>query len=630
MSEQKKVSPVLNEQNLLILLKKVNFLKTLKERQIKKLVKYCEQVNLSKDEILFRQADPSDGFYILSSGQLAAILENDKGKQVVGIVHPGETVGELGGLSHCPRTLTIKTLTDAVLIRFSHENIKTFMDKYGSAELYMQLLDTIIARSQSVIKLLGNEKLFHHSVLIPAANHPVPEAFIDALKKNTHPNHRLLLVDDTYLPEEDVEKKIEKIREMMKQADENCQRLLFIIKTSERLRQYLQWYMQHQDMPLFQNIDGLFVIADASKDSTLSEEVKQLLKAEFAPFLSRKELILLHEPAPVCPKNTKRWLAEGEFSFHHHLRYRSEDFLRLLRFILDKPNAMVLSGGGAKGWAAVGAIKALQESGIPIDAIAGTSAGSIFSSAFALCQDYKAAYQMIKPIAKIGYKMFAPKHWSYPLISVTSAKHVTHTLQEVFGDLQVEDLWLPNFSVAVNLNTGKEVFQSRGAVWEAVRCSTSIPLVYPPFTKEGEMIADGGLLNNLPVDKMREFTSHGSFVFALNLKPFTSSGHYDFPPIITFINGLMRRCNLIKPPYHYPSLVDIFLKSLMIGSLSRTIDNAKASDVLISPEMEEIPWLNLPPDKIELLIDMGYTATMKEIKNLSIEANTQILSNMSI
>jgi NTE family protein len=624
---RKKSDSFLTEESLVDLLRKIDLLQSLNKRQIKKLASYCEQIFLNEGETLFRKDDPSDAMYILSSGQLAAILPSGPEDKIIGLINPGETVGELGGFSRCSRSLTVKTLTDSVLIKLSRDDINYFLDKYASADLYMKLVDTIINRSQSVIKLLGDEKMYRHCIIVPCSEQPVMERFIELLKKNIQPRHRILLVDKDYLQQHNIEKNIENVTKIMKKADEENVRVLFVIRQSETLSEYLEDYKKNQVMSVFQNIDGIYVVADAKSKPALNEPVKELFNGQYAPFVSRKELVLLHDPETSIPAGfTKQWLAIDDFTFHHHLRLQDADCCRFLRFVLEKPNAVVLGGGGVRGWASVGVIKAIQEYGIPIDAIGGTSAGSIFAAGFARQLDYQAAHEMLKPFEKIGYKMFSMKHLTFPLVSITNAKYITEAFRRVFDALQAEDLWLPYFSISANLNTGKEVFQNRGLLWETLRGSASIPLVYPPFVREGQLYVDGGLLNNLPVDRMRQFVGKKSFVFAVNLTPFFIREQYDFPPVITFTNGLLRRLNISKHRYKYPAMFDTLLKALMVGALSKTIENSKNADLLVNPDMSHISFLNLPIKKINILIERGYSAAMQQLERIEVDPQTKIIS----
>ena len=98
----------------------------------------------------------------------------------------------------------------------------------------------------------------------------------------------------------------------------------------------------------------------------------------------------------------------------------------------------------------------------------------------------------------------------------TAARSINHYLET--GDWDIEDYWLPFFCVATNLTTGQPVVHSRGNSWRAIRSSVSIPGVLPPLPVDGALMVDGAVLNNLPVDVMREFNPYGK-VIAVDVTP---------------------------------------------------------------------------------------------------------------
>lgn len=243
-----------------------------------------------------------------------------------------------------------------------------------------------------------------------------------------------------------------------------------------------------------------------------------MLKGDKTHFVTQYELILMHDDSITLPKNTIEWLNLANFTFHHHIRWTAPvGYQRLIRMINGKAIGLVFGGGGGKGWACLGALKAIIESNIPIDAIGGTSVGALVAAAYAIHLDYDGTYRDFKRYVESATKPFTLKNLTWPIISFISAKKPTLLLKKVVKKLKIEDLWLPLFAISCNLNTGKEIVHRQHYFWEALRSSTAIPGIIPPMVIDGQMHVDGGIVNNLPVDTMRAMLGNESTIISVSL-----------------------------------------------------------------------------------------------------------------
>lgn len=96
------------------------------------------------------------------------------------------------------------------------------------------------------------------------------------------------------------------------------------------------------------------------------------------------------------------------------------------------------------------------------------------------------------------------REYTLPIFSLLAGTRVDRGLQEAYGELDLEDLWLPHLAVSASLSTAELYVHERGPVWRAVRASCSLPAVAVPVLEDGQLLVDGGLINNLPVDLLRE------------------------------------------------------------------------------------------------------------------------------
>lgn len=603
---------------------KTTLFEKLTKKNLQDLASLCQVIQLKQNDVLFEQGDISDGFYILVKGRLAAFLDQGVSKKAIGLIHNGETVGELGGFSKKPRALTVNAIVDSTLIWLRHNNINRFLKHFASPEIIMSIVDTVISRSQSLIKHLGSEKQNRHCVIIPATTNDIPNKFIQSLKKYLVREHRILIIAEEIMSGLEGEALLQKLKSLIKKADEENTTLLFIITRLDRLQIYLDYYEKSEGLDIFHRVDSIFAVADANSDKKISQELRTLFDEMFLPLVQHKDLVLWYEDDRQEPSQTSLWLDQTSFRMHHHISNRKGDFLRLYRFMLGQANGLVLGGGGVRGWSSLGVIKALTEHGIAIDAICGTSAGSFLSSAYAYTQSIERSLEMVNPLINM-MGVFKFTQLSYPIISINNGYVFTTTLKSVFSPLKIEDLRLFNFSMASNLSSYQEEVQRTGGLWEAVRCSGSLPIIFPPLVRDGELLIDGGLLNNLPVDQMKSIIGSSHFIIAVNLSDFAASKKYEFPPVIGFWQSLKNRLGLSKNPYSYPPFVESILKSLMLGSSYRVLENAKKADLLIDFKLNDIPLTYYPPDRISELIERGYHETLPYLRDIQVEKETGII-----
>ncbi len=178
---------------------------------------------------------------------------------------------------------------------------------------------------------------------------------------------------------------------------------------------------------------------------------------------------------------------------HHHLRGPA-DYDRVVRLLTGRAVGLVLSGGGARGFAHLGVVRALREHGVPIDLVGGTSMGAILAAGVAsewsheeLVRRFKRCFVDTNPLSD----------YTLPLVSLVSGRKVSTLLRSELGDIDIEDLPLPYFCVSSNLTTGRMSVHQQGTLWRWLRASVAIPGVLPPVFQGGEVFVDGGAMNIL-------------------------------------------------------------------------------------------------------------------------------------
>lgn len=236
-----------------------------------------------------------------------------------------------------------------------------------------------------------------------------------------------------------------------------------------------------------------------------------------------------------------------------------------------KKVGLALGGGAARGLAHIGVLELMEKEGIPIDYIAGTSAGALIGSLYA---QGKSA----REIKEVAIEMSAVEKallWdpSIELSGIFAGKRITKLLESIIGKARFEDLQIPFSCVAVDIITGEEVILKEGSVVEAVRASISVPIVFTVVKKDGRYLVDGGLLNPVPVDVARKMGA--DFVIAVNVLP-----------LIGKKNSIHRSKKGKKEDK--PGIFHVALNTIEIANSHFVEETLKTADFVIEPDTTKI------------------------------------------
>src|SRR5205085_1247357 len=153
-----------------------------------------------------------------------------------------------------------------------------------------------------------------------------------------------------------------------------------------------------------------------------------------------------------------------------------------------------------RGFAHIGVLRALDEAGIPVDAIGGTSMGAFVGAQRAWGMDWRAMRDFN---ARCWNELKPLNDYTLPMVSLLAGTSFLREMKRFFGDARIEDLPLDYFCVSSNLTRGEAVTHARGRLWFWMCASMCIPGVAPPLVDEGSLYVDGGVLDNVPLDAMR-------------------------------------------------------------------------------------------------------------------------------
>lgn len=239
---------------------------------------------------------------------------------------------------------------------------------------------------------------------------------------------------------------------------------------------------------------------------------------------------------------------------------------------------LALGGGGARGIAHIGALKAFEELGIEFDYIAGTSVGSLVGSLYAFG---KSASEIEQFAIKLKRSDIMKK--AIPVIHTVSAGRIEQQLNTIFGDITVfSELKTPFVAVCTDLKTGKEVDFDYGNVAKVVSASCALPYIFSPVVYEGMHLIDGGLRNNVPADVVRKMGAN--VVFAIDVNHLRGTGTDSLSTISVL-----------------SSTIGIMMQAKVDESLSK-------ADLIFTPALEKFSPLKF--ENAEDMIEIGYNTVM--------------------
>jgi NTE family protein len=327
------------------------------------------------------------------------------------------------------------------------------------------------------------------------------------------------------------------------------------------------------------------------------------------PVQARREIVFWHPPdRTALPQHTAAVLRELPVERHHHLRLgNSDDIARLGRFLTNRPICLVLSGGGARGFAHIGAYQALCEAGVPIDRVIGTSMGGFIGALIACRYELPEITRLVRRVlvdrGGFGYTL--------PLLAVLQVRRSEARLRAVFEGRDLEDTWLPFSCCATNLTSSRLMVLSEGPLWRACRATTAVPGLCPPVFHQGDVLVDGAVLDNVPVDVASELepgpliTCDVTKARALTVDPSLDTA----PPLLRLLWDRLSRRGAAES---LPNIGTILTRSLDCTSRFRQESNRRMATLYFEPPVGDYGLLDM--ERIDKFIDIGYRHVAEQLR----------------
>ncbi|KAJ2073248.1 phosphatidylcholine and lysophosphatidylcholine phospholipase [Coemansia sp. S155-1] len=271
------------------------------------------------------------------------------------------------------------------------------------------------------------------------------------------------------------------------------------------------------------------------------------------------------------------------------------DFARLGRYLCGKSIGLVLGGGGARGIALLGILQAFEEAGIPVDMIGGTSIGAFMSGLYAQNPDSVAIHGPVKSFSRRMSSMWRfMLDVTYPILAYTSGREFNRAIWKVFKEAEIEDLWLPFYCMTANITQSRPEVHTRGLLWRVVRASMSLGGFVPPLCDEnGDLLVDGGYLDNLPVRIMKNEMG-ANMIFAIDIASENDTSPVRYGESVSGFWVLLNHLNPFRS-YWIPTLSEVQSR-LTYASSDKELESAKIADSCV--------YLRVPPRDVGVL-DFG-------------------------
>jgi NTE family protein len=537
-----------------------------------------EWFSLPGGQTLFHEGDKDDCLYIVLAGRLGAFARNEDGHEIlIRQMLAGETVGEMALLSGEPRSATVVALRDSELLRLGKAGFTKLIEEHPKALRF--ITELLVRRLREPRSNAANEAAKTLAV-VPLAPGAPSSAFVRLLQQafeGLGMSAAVVDKDSATQPVEWFNALEEANGVVLYQAEfepSNWTRLC--LRQADRL--VLLVHAAHS----------------AVRHSPLIESTLQDTRR--VPC----ELVLFHDGDRVTnSSDTPDLLKRFERMLAHNVRAAvPRDLRRLARLLSGRALGLVLSGGGARGFAHIGVIRALREAGIELDLFGGTSMGSIVAAGAAL----EWSDEELRERLRVAFSDANPvSDYTIPLIALVRGRKASRALHQYFGEQRIEDSPCSFFCVSSNLSTGRLKVHRTGLIWRALRASTSIPGVLPPVVEGADLLIDGGFLNNLPFEIMREMR-RGQIV-AVNVSRDRT--------IQATIDDLDRR-PLWQLAGHArrgtPNIITVLMAAGTLSGMLKSKALRDSVDLLIEPSMATVSMLDWK--SFDAAVEAGYRTAM--------------------
>jgi predicted acylesterase/phospholipase RssA/CRP-like cAMP-binding protein len=570
----------------------------------------AEWVSLRGGDILFRRGDRGDAAYTVLCGRLR-VVDDTAGDRALNEIGAGEILGEMALLSAEPRSATVLAVRDSLLARLPAAAFHRLIEREPSVLRRISALlserlrnrGAFAGRAASVVQTLA---------VVPADESPAAAEFARRLVAALGALGGTLHLDAPAVDRALGRTGIARCAE----HDPASPRLVQWLSEQEIAHRFVVYaadpLLSSWTERAVRQADRVVFVADAAGTPEPGEVERALAARWRTGRAPRRSLVLLRKGG--APRGASAFLAAREAECVYHVDVdRAEDFARLARCLTGAGIGLVLGGGGARGFAHLGVLRALAEASVPVDWIGGTSVGAIIGALVA---------QGLSPgeaLASCKEHFSSLRDPTLPVVALLAGRRIRAKLERVFGVAAIEDLSLPYLCVSTNLSRAAQAVHERGSLARAIRASIAVPGVLPPVSVGGDLHVDGGLVNNLPIDVMAAKPEIGTVLAVDVSADVEMRAPPDFALETSGWRMLWERLHPGAARSGIPSIMSLLARSALVASVywNRERRMADTASLYLRIPMADLRLLDF--DRIDEIVARGYEAARSAIGKWSEE-----------
>jgi NTE family protein len=593
-----------------------------------RLVNALKPFRVEKGSILFREGDVSDGLFLLQSGRGRIVTKTERGEdKTVAYLSRGDTIGELALLTGEPHSFAVVCDTTCDLLLLPKPTFDKILEAHPLIGIH---LSRALSRRLAVSFHPPQKRQKQPQVLtfIPGLPHEAFTLFTVnltiALVEQTR--RKVLLLDMTpksgdlaralglasplsteAMFREDDLANIDVLRKLIVTHPSGLEILSLHPKL---LKTHLFPAIPSMLSVLKDHYDFVAAVPPAEADPLSARVVKESDKALLVTWdqainlgaaarsaldqnIGEAELpvinIFLHDPAsPGSARADYRvpWLE----SFHQPFRDSGHPYLsisqatpalaaidRIARGLGGLRVGLAMGSGAAYGYTLVGLLKVFEREGIPIDVLAGTSMGALLGSFYCAGNSPARVEELSLSITKRWLLENTLGDLTLPHSGFLAGKTLTAFLRSVLGNTEIHQMPIPFAAVATDIRSGHEVVIKEGRAVDAVRASTSLPILFDPFLHKGRYLVDGGLVNPVPTSTVANMGADILISVNLTAKP-------------SVRRGLGRYSRAFPLAPRSPSMIEVFTKTLYTMQYEIAQARTEIANVVIAPDCRDFLW----------------------------------------
>ncbi|WP_339822932.1 cyclic nucleotide-binding and patatin-like phospholipase domain-containing protein [uncultured Parasphingorhabdus sp.] len=528
-------------------------------------------------EALVRQGDDADALYFVESGRFRVVVNK---KRIVAHIETGEAVGELAFFAGGKRTADVIATRDSKVREVSRQAFDEIALRHP--ELYAAMLKLVserlavaTARTSSITSNIPRV-----IALLPAGNSALPDGF---LMRMAEAFEAVVAAGTPVVPLDRGTSEAADSGEYQSWLAEQEAKGAYVLIDGSGPEDWGQMVCR--------NADALVMVARPGQADPEPNAMEISAMRSIAE--PQRSLLLLRKSSDKSISRSSEWIDPRSPKLHHHVALDNDaDFTKVARFLTGRAVGIVLAGGGALGCAHLGVIKALRQADIPIDFIGGASAGAAMGGAIARGMSVE---ETLDQMEAMFIHAKAMKRLTLPIYSLLDPTVFDSELRTRYGTRDIADQPINFFGVSTNLSTNGLHIHRRGPLWECVRASGSLPTILPPFIdKDGNILVDGGVLDNVPVKVMHGLKSGPNIVVSLG----DPHEIWRTKALYGDIRGRWRLLRDVifrrKRDAEFPSIVEIMSRSMVVASRMASKEMLGEQDVLVNPpiipNMQILDW----------------------------------------